>query len=43
MQKHSVGRREQNLPERCKGAKARKPGVIKDTNVEELLKPKQSC
>lgn len=43
MQKHSAAQRMQNLPERSNGAKARKPTVIKDTKLEELLKPKQSC
>lgn len=43
MQKHSAAQRMQNLPKRSNGAKARKPRVIKDTEVEELLKPKQSC
>lgn len=43
MQKHSAAQRKQNLPERFNGAKARKAGVIKDTDVEEVLKPRQSC
>lgn len=43
MQKHSAAQSKQNLPEKFNGAKARKAGVIKDTDVEEVLQPRQSC
>lgn len=43
MQKHCAAQSKQNLPEKFNGAKARKAGVIKDTDVEEVLQPRQSC